>query len=41
MFSQVVPPVTEDLIDDKGFKCFYCGEEMLEQQCQLLIEETN
>lgn len=25
----------------KAFECFYSREEMLEQQCQLLIEERN
>ena len=41
MFSTAANPMTNDLIDDEGFECFYSREEMLEQQCQLLIEETN
>lgn len=41
MFSTAATPVTNDLIDDEGFECFYSREETLKQQCQLLIEETN
>ncbi|KPB72844.1 hypothetical protein ACKUFS_10380 [Pseudomonas cannabina] len=32
--------MTTDLINDEGFDCFFSREEMLEQQCRLLIEET-
>lgn len=41
MFSTAATPVTNDLIDDEGFECFYSREETLEQQSQLLIEETD
>lgn len=41
MFSLAVHPMKDDLIDDEGFDCFYTREEMLEQQCRLLIEEID
>lgn len=33
--------MTDDLINDDGFECFYTREEMLEQQCRLLIDDAD
>lgn len=40
MFSAAADPMKDDLIDDDGFDCFFTREEMLEQQCRLLIDES-
>ena len=33
--------MANDPIDNQGFECFYTCQEILGQQCQLLIDETN